>query len=445
MASVFTISTPSLSAPDVVSAGPTAKPIGIYYDVAFVRFEDGGMASESQELQAAEQCITDARTSNPSGAIVVVFIHGWHHSARWDDEHFEQFRTMLKSLAAREAERYTPSGQAADRRVVGVYVGWNGDPVDSLLSSLGGPFTYASFWNRSKEAETIGRGDDLRHAIGSLIAATKDPLGLQQSLQPVESPLVLIGHSMGALILESAFLSLIEDPNRPLFRPSNDAPRPVETCAAGTRLAFPDVVLALNSAADSDVFRKIRDALTGQQFSKTVTSGGLRYAAPVLISVTSVTDHDTGRIWPLANGPWAGRKTDGHDASLFTHDFRLEQSNVPCLPRGSIDFGQNWHCMRPPKNLGVPMPAFPIDLPTGPRGGIPVQLVPHDRYLLTPRQPTQPHLGWVFQVPHQVIPDHNGIFNSVAASLTLGLIQLSGAVMSLATDLADTFEPLATT
>lgn len=445
MASVFTVSTPDLSAPDVVSAGPTAKPTGIYYDIAFVRFEDGGNASDSQELQAATQCITDARASNPNGAIVVVFIHGWHHSARWDDEHFELFRKMLKSLAAREAERYAPSGRPADRRVVGVYVGWNGDPVGVHVSALGGPFTNASFWNRSKQAETIGSGHDLTHALGSLIAATKDPLTLQQSVQSVESPLVLIGHSMGALILESAFLSLIDDPTRPLFRPSKDAPRPVETYAGGTRLAFPDVVLALNSAADSEIFRKIRDALKREHFSKMAVARDFQYAAPVLISMTSVADRDTGWLWPLANGPWAGRKTDGHDASLFTHDCRLDLSNVPCLQRGAVDFGQNWHCMRPPLDLPTPTPSFPIDLPTRRRDGIPDTLVPHDRYLLTPRQPTVPHLGWVFQVPAQVIPDHNGIFNSIAASLMLGLIQISGAVMSLATDLDDTFEPLATT
>jgi transposase len=74
-----------------------------------------------------------------------------------------------------------------------------------------------------------------------------------------------------------------------LYRPSKDAPRAVETYARDTRLAFPDLVLALNSAADSDIFRGIRDALQREQFSKTAVSGPFRYAPPVLISVTPLS------------------------------------------------------------------------------------------------------------------------------------------------------------
>jgi hypothetical protein len=48
---------------------------------------------------------------------------------------------------------------------------------------------------------------------------------------------------------------------------------------------------------------------------------------------------------------------------------------------------------------------------------------------------------WVFQVGPKVIKDHNDIFNSKARSLILSLIQISGAVASLAKDWADSFEP----
>jgi hypothetical protein len=246
---------------------------------------------------------------------------------------------------------------------------------------------------------------------------------------------------MGALILESAFLSLLEDPGGPLFKPSTDSARPVVVQAAGTPIAFPDLVLAVNSAADSDIFKRILDALEVRRFTKTLESGTLRYAPPLLISVTSVADHDTGVIWPLAHGPWAGRKTDGHDVTLFTHDFLLDQPSVQCSQRGSIDFGQNWHCLRPPQDLAAPTPAFPIDLPMRERSDVSDLMVPHARYLLTPRKPREPHVGWVFQVPAKVIANHNDIFNSRADSLLLALIQISGAVMSLAKDLNDTFEP----
>ncbi len=48
---------------------------------------------------------------------------------------------------------------------------------------------------------------------------------------------------------------------------------------------------------------------------------------------------------------------------------------------------------------------------------------------------------WVFQVPPEVIKDHNDIFNTKARSLILALIQISGAVASLAEDWGASFEP----
>ena len=68
--------------------------------------------------------------------------------------------------------------------------------------------------------------------------------------------------------------------------------------------------------------------------------------------------------------------------------------------------------------------------------------VRHDRYTITPRvSPDERRLMWVFQVPGEIIGDHNDIFNSRARSLTLALIQISGAVASLAEDWAHSFEP----
>jgi hypothetical protein len=67
---------------------------------------------------------------------------------------------------------------------------------------------------------------------------------------------------------------------------------------------------------------------------------------------------------------------------------------------------------------------------------------PHDRYRLAPKGgPGAARPAWVSHVTPEVVADHNDIFNTRAASLLLALIQVSGAVMSLAQDFDDTFEP----
>jgi hypothetical protein len=105
-----------------------------------------------------------------------------------------------------------------------------------------------------------------------------------------------------------------------------------------------------------------------------------------------------------------------------------------------VDFGQNWHCLRPPIPWNAATPEIAIDLPIRERMG-PGELPLFDRYALKPINDTRvPHLTWVFLVPPEIMSDHNDIFNSRSSSLILGLIQISGAVMSLAYDLDTTFE-----
>jgi hypothetical protein len=54
----------------------------------------------------------------------------------------------------------------------------------------------------------------------------------------------------------------------------------------------------------------------------------------------------------------------------------------------------------------------------------------------------QSNLVWVFQVPPRISKDHSDIFNPRCSLLMLGLMQISGAVMSLAWDWKDNFEPI---
>jgi hypothetical protein len=447
--SVYTVDV-SPTTIDRAAAGPVARePNHPSFDLAVIRFDDNGKLSQGGQLTAAEAAIAHAR-KNANGAIVVLFIHGWHHSAAWNpvtdegDDHFKAFRQTLKFLTLREAERYLPpKPTSGGRRVLGVYVGWNGDPPNSWLANAGEPLTHLSFWNRYSTARDIGAGEDMRRMLRAIVSATKDPIPAEvgNPSTGIESPLILIGHSMGALMLQSAFLALLNDPTNPLVRPAAGQPRIVNVQRDGQRVAFPDVLIALNSAADSVIHREIRATLSKQKFTKTVGDRTVAYAGPLLISATSSADVDTKVVWRAANLLHPGRTTDGHDSSLFTHTFRSDRAPVECRRRNFVDFGQNWHCLRTPEPPAATTPRIAVDLPTRVRTSR--DDVPQfARFVLEPVgvPPFPPQLTWVFQVPPTIVKDHNDIFNPTASSLMLALIQISGAIMSLAKDWPDTFE-----
>ncbi len=435
-ASVFTVDRDGTVHTGQRNSGPNDQS----YDLSVIEFLDDGSFARPEQLDRTASAITKARGDNPNGAIVLLFIHGWHHNAAWDtesdsgDTHFRSFREILLHLTLREAERYLPN--ASGRRVIGVYVGWSG-VTEGMIGRMG-PLKNLSFWDRYGTAEKIGGKDPLRRTLQTIVAAAKDPLEGQRS--DVESPLILIGHSMGALMLQSAFLSLLKAEGQPLLRPQ--APlrdRGVTVKRSGVSYSFPDVLIALNSAADSRIAREILQELEAQKFSKTVTAGRYHYSPPMLISATSEADSATGFVWRLAQGLYYSRRTDGHDQDLYTHVFKQNGEPCSCPAAGIMDFGQDWHCLRPPYPPDMPTPEFALDLPAVKR--TPHGEYHHERYVLrSVDNPATPHLAWIFQVPDDVIADHNDIFNFKSSLLILALIQISGATMSLAEDWEGNFE-----
>ena len=403
------------------------------FELAVVEFNDDGSLVDPRQKTALADCITAARRSNPNGAMVVTFIHGWHHGARWDDGHHVDFRKVLAGLALRETERYGQN--PAGRRVIGIYLGWQGDPAtcEGLWRSSG--LTNLSFFDRIRTAERIGGGDDLRMTIREIIACTKNPL--PGSAPQAESPLTLLGHSMGALMLETAFLALLTRDDPALVNPVPVSSGATQVTRDGQPVTFPDVIIALNSAADSRIMKAIIAELERRKLSKSIISPLFTYCPPLLVSATAADDRATKLIWRLAPSNVL-RTTDGHDQSLFTHTFAATESGVSCIPKPGPDLGQDWSCLRHPEPVGVPSPVFPIDLPEWNRSSH-NNISNHTRYQLKPLT-AYPKLAWVFQVPSRISAEHNDIFNTRCSLLILALMQIAGATMSLAKDWEDNFE-----
>lgn len=154
------------------------------YDLLVAEYDDQGWIQGSSNMQRSGkdkptedhldaflkqlQGIYDENQRN--GLSVVLYVHGWHHNARPDDDNVVSFRKFLGEIAAagrarklREdkpylsasgARRYAddPSG-APHRRVVGIYVGWAGESMGNIWG-----LTHLTFWERKNTAEAVSQG-----------------------------------------------------------------------------------------------------------------------------------------------------------------------------------------------------------------------------------------------------------------------------------------------
>ncbi len=415
---------------------PKRNPNSQTADVAVIEFSMDGSFKNREQLKDAVSCIEFQREDNKPGAIVVLFIHGWHHNASWDhgategsgaegDSTFAEFRRVLLSLALREAERYDADGEAG-RRVIGIYLGWPGKVNDESW------LKHFSFWSKYDAARGIGEGSAIEETILRVIRATKGEL--QGGAWAVESPLTMMGHSNGALMLETAFMSILE-------RDSLDALRTARSTGCGSvtshdePILFPDVVMLLNSTADFEITGKIIASAREKELEKLVTCGKL-HRAPLLISVASESDKATRFLFVL--GKW--KKTSANTKRALTHKLQRETEGALCTARKlahqAKDYDQSWHCLRRPKIEGDLLTTMSVDLPQESLPRAPC----HVRYTLGRMAGVEYLPFWVFKVPDGVMSSHGDIFNERSRSFLMALMQMSGATMSLARDYEDTYE-----
>ena len=356
------------------------------------------------QLDQVLQCIRKDCETNRNGVVVLLFVHGWNHSAEWNDSNLTSFREVLLSLSLREAERYD-GGEEAGRRILGIYVGWRGLITRSRLIQ-----TLFTFGGRYRAARRIGRSSPLQTSVARIIETTK-------SLNEV-SPVVLVGHSLGAMMLESALASVLD---------------PRSSAGTSGPVRFPDLVLFLNSAAEAGVARQIQSHIKVRKPRlRRIEHEGTSFDGPLFISVASESDFVTKYVFRLGKL----RKTDGNSKELFTHRLERYRAPVVCRAWAGPSFGQQWHCLRPPGTDGGKL-RIDIDLP--PEDGSPeMQGEDHVRFRLT-QEKEGPF--WIFQMPREIGDGHNDIFNARTNLLMMALMQVSGALMSLAIDYQQTFDP----
>ena len=257
--------------------------------------------------QALAAIAHSARTTN---TIVIVVVHGWHHSAAPDDEFAMDFakalQTIRNTLRSKVDGKPNPYWRArqivtghGEVNIFGIYVGWRG-------SSLPATLNYLTYWDRKAAAEQVGDGD-LREFLLRLHLLYRTSYRHRTPSTPYVG-LASIGHSLGAQVLFKAIASTLEDEliEATQFNPHPTAPK--------QRLAKPlegfgDIVILVNPAFEAFQFERIRHLSAQVAYD--------RRQPPVLLVLSADTDVSRqvffpARLWidRIFNAPLRDEQAD---------------------------------------------------------------------------------------------------------------------------------------
>jgi hypothetical protein len=280
------------------------------YLLGFVELDDQGQLFDREQMRAVVGWLN--REAADNDLLLVVFVHGWKHSAAPGDDNILAFRQSLAQLSALESAIYEGSG-VTPRKVAGVYLGWRGGSVTApLVKEL-------SFWNRKKTAHKVGHGgvtevlsrlDLLRRTKDAIVredyfsrlAAAGRPVDRSSVPPRSRTRLVVVGHSFGGAVVYSALSQTLMGRFVRTVGPDGQVSNPE---------GFGDLVVLVNPAFEALRFSPLSDMAAERA---TYFPSQL----PVMAILTSEADDATGIAFPV--GRWF--------ATTFENERDVERFNA---------------------------------------------------------------------------------------------------------------------
>jgi hypothetical protein len=275
------------------------------YVLGFVEFDDQGWLWSRPQLNAVLDRLIEEDAKQR--LLIITFVHGWQHNAKYDDSNVEMVRRTLRALSAVERSTSQKEGRPA-RKIVGVYAGWRG-----MSYTLWGIKNF-SFWERKNTAHEVGRGalcelflrlEDIRNNSHIIHRGEKD-----------QTRLILVGHSFGGAASYSALASIL-------------AERAVETIDEQGNghppRGFGDLVILVNPAFEAARYGVLQDIAVHQKYFLTnrvnlaiftsKTDKATKVAFPLGRHVSTLFDRYKDGLERKAN-----TTSVGHFAPFITHD-----------------------------------------------------------------------------------------------------------------------------
>ena len=277
-----------------------ASHLGPGFTLGIIEFDDQGLAYRRQMNSVLSNINKLERDM-----LMVVYMHGWHHSAKPGDRDIRKFRRFLMALSKSEnkvtesAENYLSEVLNEDRdtnprEVVGVYLGWRGE-------SLWVPYLNTiTFWNRKDVAQRVGQGGvtevlarleriiQWKDRDQTCIKNKQEPGDEQECPRRNRNKLIVIGHSFGGAAVYGALSQILESR---FVRTSGWTPHSQDASVESSVIeGFGDLVVLVNPAFEALQFASLSDISTEHhRYSP--------YQLPVLAVLTSEGDWYTKKLF----------------------------------------------------------------------------------------------------------------------------------------------------
>ncbi len=337
------------------------------YDLYTVEFDDEGWLASppggtsgnttlSLLMQGLRKLAQGSGAESPQPLSIIVYTHGWHHTAAPDDDNVIAFRRLLEQsayaerdlcLAARGIKPASAESTATlcteseavavwrkRRHVVGIYVGWRGDSTLGLLQ-------YTSIWDRKLAAETVALGSiqELFARIHSFYIEHEchDDRSRRRDARDLEHcadvRLLTVGHSFGGLVTYRALAPRI---TLGIVETETDDLKKTNQLAYG----FGDLTVLVNPAFEGTRFESVAEAAASRQYLGPDSKRNAQ--PPLLIVATSETDWATHYAFPIfrafttlfedPHGPERGAnlRTVGWTPRYRTHRLTLSKGTDKC-------------------------------------------------------------------------------------------------------------------
>ena len=331
------------------------------FDLFTVEFDDQGwLAGSSSDTKKASGQLTllmkrlNELVSKSQPVSIVVYTHGWHHSARPDDGNMISFRELLADTVKLERalcldKRRRPSSDSADvcteqegvkplrkvRHVVGVYVGWRGDSVEGPL------IADTSIWDRKLAAEKVALGS-VQQLYGLLHSFWHDhACHIRDKVDEncVEARMLVIGHSFGGLITYRGLAPRLTTGIVETSATASEAKPPIPYA-----YGFGDMSVLVNPAFEGTRFEPLAEAAANRQYYDAQDNNPRNWTAqlPILVIAQSKGDWATGSAFPIfrffttlfekTDGPERSTnlRTVGWSRRYVTHELTLRDADPVC-------------------------------------------------------------------------------------------------------------------